>query len=65
MIINVSKTKVLTNTETVVEMVVGIEKLERVNSFVYLGSRVTQRCKIRNISEVKTGYGDDSHSNID
>lgn len=52
MIINVSKTKVLTNTETVVEMVVGIEKLERVNSFVYLGSRVSQRCKIRNRSEV-------------
>ena len=42
MSINVTKTKVMTNTEEVLETVVGTKKLEQVNSFVYLGSRIAK-----------------------
>jgi len=40
MSINVAKTKVMTNTEEILEMVVGTGRLEQVNSFKYLGSRI-------------------------
>ena len=41
MIINASKTKVMSNTGDVMEILVQGGRLERVNSFVYLGSRIS------------------------
>ena len=42
----------MTNTEEILEMVVGTGRLEQVNSFVYLGSRVTKDANCA--SEVKS-----------
>ena len=52
MSINVAKTKVMTNTEEILEMVVGTGRLEQVNSFIYLGSRITKDANCA--SEVKS-----------
>ena len=52
MSINVAKTKVMTNTEDILEMVVGTGRLEQVNSFIYLGSRITKDANCS--SEVKS-----------
>ena len=41
MLINASKTKVMTNTDEELEIMVDGGMLEQVDSFIYLGSRIT------------------------
>ena len=52
MIINAAKTKVLTNTRKTLEVLVDGGKLEQVDSFGYLGSRITNDADCK--GEVKT-----------
>ena len=52
MSINARKTKVMTNTDDALEIEVSAGRLEQVNSFVYLGSRVTKDADCA--SEVKS-----------
>ena len=52
MSINARKTKVMTNTDDALEIDVSAGRLEQVNSFVYLGSRVTKDADCA--SEVKS-----------
>ena len=47
-----AKTKTMTNTEDALEIEVGMKRLEQVNSFVYLGCRLTKDADCAN--EIKS-----------
>jgi len=54
MLINAMKTKVLTNSEEILEIMVNGEKLEQVDSFTYLGSNVRKDAECT--GEVKSRF---------
>ena len=54
----------MTNTDKVITITVAGGRLEQVDSYVYLGSKV-RNCRLYRWGEVKDGYGHDGDGQVD